>query len=226
MDEKSHDLCENLKMENAMSKHDLVKSILMIPVSLLVVGIMLFDIWYGEELFSDLWILYVPVLLFLFVLFIVTFAYAIWRLSDNHRSILNWISFAIFLIFLLFYILAPVNDIKNKLNFELYKDKRCEVVEMVKERLLEPEQNSRGVILPEGYESTSTGGDIVIYSNADEITIGFWILKGFLNSGYSMFIYSSSDDMNSIRKLWPDILETDIIERIENHWFYLNADRS
>lgn len=39
-------------------------------------------------------------------------------------------------------------------------------------------------------------------------------------------IFGCWSDMNSIRKLWPDILETDIIERIENHWFYLNADRS
>lgn len=211
---------------NTMKKHDLLKAILMVPFSLLVIGIMLLDIWYGDELFLDLWILYAPVFLFLFVLFTITFAYTIWRLRENHKSILNWISFAIFFLFLLFYIFAPVNDIKNKLNFELYKDKRCEVVEMVKEHSLKPEQNSRGVILPEGYESISTGGDIIIYSNANEITAGFWILRGFLNTGYSMFIYSSSNDMNNIRKLWPDILETDTIEKIEDHWFYLEADRS
>lgn len=210
---------------NTMKKHDLLKAILMVPFSLLVIGIILLDVWYGEELFLDLWILYVPIVIFLFALFIISFAYTIWRLSENYKLILNWIPFIVLFLFLLFYIFAPVVKIRNKLNYELYKDKRCEVVDMVTAHVMQPEQNSISVKVPEEYKGISTGGDIAIYSNENEVVVGFWINRGFLDSGYSMFLYSSSNDMNSIRKQSQDILEADVIEKIENHWFYMEGGR-
>lgn len=81
---------------------------------------------------------------------------------------------------------------------KVYKNMRYEVVKMVENHQIETDGEKRIVELPEKYKKCSSGGDILVYQNDDESMVGFWVKRGFLDSGFTMFVYKSDDNSMDI----------------------------
>ncbi len=187
-----------------------------------VVLINFFSSWYYEELFFHFFVLYSILDMVFFFLFIACGIWAVKYLKGNHKSIKDFIP----IIFVVVYLLYLLSGSQNKLNFRVYKSMRYEIVEMVENHQLGESEEKGFVELPDKYKKCSSGGDVFIYRNNDECMIGFWIKRGFLDSGFSMFVYKSDDNAMDIERvvrecLW-DGYEVNS-EQKEKQWYYIIA---
>ena len=127
--------------------------------------------------------------------------------------------FGIYLIFLF-------SDGMKKLNFQVYKEKRIEIVQMAKKHQIDIEKNSGIIELPEYYHKCSSGGKAIVWQNNDDYVVGFWYTQGFLNSSFSMFVYSSDDNPADVVQMMKEYMEMeykiDLPEK-EKCWYYVVA---
>lgn len=104
----------------------------------------------------------------------------------------------------------PLNKIWIKANFSMYRAERERVVSLVYRERLKPnvKYNSRMIALPRTYPLLSMGGnEIEVRTHRGNKYLLFYTFRGFLDSGYSGFIYvprggdprSSSDLQNGYR---------------------------
>lgn len=137
-------------------------------------------IWYFEELFfRGFW--YV-----IFASFILTFIYIIRSFCCLRKIRVFW--FAAIPVFLFgIYLAFLFNDGIKKLNFQVYKEKRTEIVQMVQNNQIKIRKDMELIELPEDYKKCSSGGEAVVRKNNGSYTVGFWYTQGFLDSGFSLF---------------------------------------
>ena len=111
-------------------------------------------IWYFEELFfRGLW--YV-----IFASFILTFIYIIRSFCCLRKIRVFW--FAAIPVFLFgIYLAFLFNDGIKKLNFQVYKEKRTEIVQMVQNNQIKIRKDMELIELPEDYKKCSSGGEAV-----------------------------------------------------------------
>lgn len=110
----------------------------------------------------------------------------------------------------------------TKIQFAFTQEKRCEVIQLVEMDKLETEANDL-VDLPDEYKNLSDSGTIYINENdKEESTIGFWINRGMLNSGYSMLVYVSSGKINDIEV--PYGTSNVELVQLDKNWFYLRGE--
>ena len=112
-------------------------------------------IWYFEELFfRGLW--YV-----IFASFILTFIYIIRSFCCLRKIRVFW--FAAIPVFLFgIYLAFLFNDGIKKLNFQVYKEKRTEIVQMVQNNQIKIRKDMELIELPEDYKKCSSGGKAVV----------------------------------------------------------------
>lgn len=178
--------------------------------------------WYYEELFFHFFVLYSIVDMIFFFFLAACGIWSVKYLKGNHKSIKDFIP----LILVVIYFSYLLSGGQNKLNFTVYRDVRYEVVKMVEEHQLKVDEDNGMTELPEKYKKCSSGGDILAYQDEDELMVGFWVKRGFLDSGFTMFVYKSDDNSADIEQIVKECMWEgyDVSsERKEKQWYYITA---
>ncbi len=178
--------------------------------------------WYYEELFFHFFVFYSIVDMLFFFLLVACGIWSVKYLKGNHKSIKDFIP----IILVVLYFSYLLSGSQNKLNFIVYKNMRYEVVKMVENHQIETDGGKRIVELPEKYKKCSSGGDVLVYQNDDESMVGFWLKRGFLDSGFTMFVYKSDDNSMNIEQIIKECMWDGYevySERKAEQWYYLTA---
>ena len=100
----------------------------------------------------------------------------------------------------------------DDLKYQVYKEKREEVVKMILEGEIKKEVSSKLIDLPEKYKIISSGGDILyLESPLSDSVFGFWETRGIVSSGSTMYIYSCQEE-NQLKKIIRNNLYYEQIE--------------
>ena len=124
------------------------------------------------------------------------------------------------------YLAFLFNDGIKKLNFQVYKEKRTEIVQMVQENQIKTRKDLELIELPEDYKKCSSGGKAVVRQNNGSYTVGFWYTQGFLDSGFSLFAYSNDDSRTDVIQMVKEYggIEYEInLSEKEKGWYYVTA---
>ena len=124
------------------------------------------------------------------------------------------------------YLAFLFNDGIKKLNFQVYKEKRTEIVQMVQNNQIKIRKDMELIELPEDYKKCSSGGKAVVRQNNGSYTVGFWYTQGFLDSGFSLFAYSNDDSRTDVIQMVKEYggIEYEInLSEKEKGWYYVTA---
>lgn len=111
----------------------------------------------------------------------------------------------------------------DDLKYQVYKEKREEVVKMILEGEIKKEVSSKLIDLPEKYKIISSGGDILyLESPLSDSVFGFWETRGIVSSGSTMYIYSCQEE-NQLKKIIRNNLYYEQIEikQLDPLWYYV-----
>ena len=122
------------------------------------------------------------------------------------KCLINIISFSILILTILLVLFFPFREVKFKLEFELYKDKREEIIMLLQNNKSNIDEFGQG-ILPNELDMVSEDGKIVVYNNdVDGILVGFWYFRG-IGTSSELLMYSSLGE-----SLIESNLENEIID--------------
>lgn len=114
----------------------------------------------------------------------------------------------------------PYREIKTKVEFNKYEIQRLEIIEMIKDEKLIPDEFNN-VVLPDDYKNCSVDGEAYIYQNNIEgIEISFWMFRG-MQSGSVELIYSTGEELIRKNESGPQIRK---IEKIQDNWYLVTTD--
>lgn len=175
--------------------------------------------WYGDHLWSRLWVLVLPLYLLLFGGFIALLALSIVRLV-RRRAYAEFASIAVLTVLAVLVLFFPFRTAKVKLELKRYDAPRQEVVEMVRSGQLQPYDGIGNIRLPMGYQRLSADGEVFLYQNDGEgQVVGFWIFRGAPDGSIQLIWSSGGEEL--IRANEHYIVS---IEKLKDHWYYVVTD--
>lgn len=167
----------------------------------------LLDIFFGYLLIISLCLI---------ILFILLFSKVINELKKD-KCLINIISFIILILTILLVLFFPFREVKFKLEFKLFEDKREEVIRLLQNNRLDID-NDGNCILPNKLDMVSEDGKIMVYKNYDTgLLVGFWIFRG-IGTSSELLIYSSLDKEFIKDNLGSDILS---VKDLNDKWYYV-----
>ena len=191
--------------------------LLFLSILLFLVSFLAF--WFSDWLWSLLWLFVLPIDLILLGSFVALLVFSIRQIIKN-RKYVEFASVAMLILLAAVAAWFPFRDAKMKLEWDRYESSRLEVVEMIRNRQLQPVEGKRVISLPAGYRRVSTGGRVIQYQNdEDGLVIGFWIFRG-IPDGSIEWIYSSEAEGLIKRNVYG----IEKMEKLEDHWYYVEID--
>lgn len=192
-----------------------------IKVTLLTILIIIDFIyhWCFERIFTNNFLLCIGIFIGLLVGWGVSIIYIL-RTNGTFQKI-------ILFVFVGSYIIFKFSGCIDIIKFNVYQEKREEIVKMIVTEKLKKDNKKDLVRLPVSYEKFSADGEIVMLdSDEKKIMVGFWENRGFLNSGMNLYIYSENNSEDELtyrlkERFWS--LEQIKIKEIEKNWFYIKA---
>lgn len=118
------------------------------------------------------------------------------------------------------------NDGIKKLNFQVYKEKRTEIVQMIQTNQIKVRPELELIKLPEDYKKCSSSGEAVVWQNNGSYTVGFWYTQGFLDSGFSLYAYNKDDSQTDVIQMVKEYGEIEYeinLSEKEKGWYYVIA---
>ena len=198
---------------------DLMKN-LVFTCSIFALGACFFSFWYADVLFDRFFVLGILPLLFSVLFLALNLMISIVFVVRNPSEVKYYGSLCIALITIVLLFSFPFRLAKVNLELWLFDTKRNQVIEMVKNLEIIPDQFGNAE-LPFLYAHTSSDGNIHVYRNDDEQVVSFWVFRGML-SGSVELIYSSMDET-----LVYEIENGSFIigvEKLKEHWYLVNTD--
>lgn len=102
------------------------------------------------------------------------------RMFVKQYNILQKFILLVALGYFIWWLNGGIDDLK----YQVYKEKREEVVKMILEGEIKKEVSSKLIDLPEKYKIISSGGDILyLESPLSDSVFGFWETRGIVSSG-------------------------------------------
>lgn len=175
--------------------------------------------WCFERIFTNNFLLCIGIFIGLLVGWGVSIIYIL-RTNGTFQKI-------ILFVFVGSYIIFKFSGCIDIIKFNVYQEKREEIVKMIVTEKLKKDNKKDLVRLPVSYEKFSADGEIVMLdSDEKKIMVGFWENRGFLNSGMNLYIYSENNSEDELtyrlkERFWS--LEQIKIKEIEKNWFYIKA---
>ena len=185
----------------------------------------LFNYYYMNFFFLALEL--IGLVLLLFTITLIQFV----KLLKERKTIskLRIQKFSVFLVlFLLTVFRFYTNQIIEKIDWIILKNKRTEIVEKVKTKELKPNVSWNGILcqLPFEFPVVSNGGnDILIFSNKENksIEVDFFVFANFFDSPSTKFIYTN--DIERIKIFEKKIKENPTENwKIENNWYRIYGE--
>ena len=141
------------------------------------------------------------------------------RMFVKQYNILQKFILLVALGYFIWWLNGGIDDLK----YQVYKEKREEVVKMILEGEIKKEVSSKLIDLPEKYKIISSGGDILyLESPLSDSVFGFWETRGIVSSGSTMYIYSCQEE-NQLKKIIRNNLYYEQIEikQLDPLWYYV-----
>ena len=175
--------------------------------------------WYSDNIFRVSFILLSIISFVIYILFPCLLLYLIIKIIEK-KSYIDIISVIILNITGIFNMNFPYREIKTKVEFNKYEIQRLEIIEMIKDEKLIPDEFNN-VVLPDDYKNCSVDGEAYIYQNNIEgIEISFWMFRG-MQSGSVELIYSTGEELIRKNESGPQIRK---IEKIQDNWYLVTTD--
>lgn len=193
---------------------------LVLVCSIFALGANFFSLWYADVLFNRFFVLGILPLFFSVLFLTVNLIISIFFVVRNPSERKYYGSLCITLITIVLLFFFPFRMAKVNLELCLFDTQRNQVIDMVKNMEIIPDQFGNAE-LPFLYEHTSSDGNIHVYRNDDEQVVSFWVFRGML-SGSVELIYSSLDETL--------IYETESgyfitgVEKLKEHWYLVSTD--
>lgn len=193
--------------------------------SLLIISIIIFissilNGWFNDYLFDKLFIFSLAIDIFIFGLNI----FCIIKNIDNYKynkEIIYLTGCFICIFSFIITLFFPFREVRTKIELSLYDKQRNEVINLVKNKNLIPDEFGN-VRLPSHLKKTSISGEISVYQNdKNGIEIGFWIFRG-MQSGSIELIYSS--DGKKLIKENKTGHPINQIKKLKDNWYYVITD--
>lgn len=174
--------------------------------------------WFFNKLFDTFFIFIIFDFLILIISYLAFLIYIIINtLKNKKRS--NYILLIIFIILFLINIFFPFQKCKYYFDYKFKLNDRMAVINYIKNNDVEISDNNL-LKLPFKYRNLSSGGgEIVIYKDKNNLTIQFFLLRGFVPTGGNAFVYCDSKDKE--RTIKEKIKYISFIKRIDNNWYYI-----
>ena len=193
--------------------NNLILSILILIFSFIIC-------WYSDYLSSSLFVFGIVLDLILMLFFFIILIISIRNLKQK-INVINILTIIILVATAILVLFFPFREVKMKYELKLYEKDRLEVINMIKDNELKPDEIGN-VTLPNKYKKLSTSGQVFVYKNSGkEQVIGFWVFRGML-SGSELLIYSSEGE---------DLIRNNInaysitnIEMLKDNWYYVKID--
>ena len=177
--------------------------------------------WYNVELLDALFIFALIPYFILMMCEIALFTLSI-RGIVKEKSYVSIISLIILIATGILIIVFPFEDVKFKYELRKYEKPRLEIVDMVNNGKLKPQDENGNAILPNKYKKYSISGEVTIYQNdKDGQVIGFWVFRG-IQSGSTELIYSTGgEELIKANETGHPISK---IEKLKDSWYYVEID--
>lgn len=197
-----------------------MKKSLLLIISIITLILSILNGWFSDYLFDKFFILSLILDIILFVLNI----FCIIKNIDNYKynkEIIYLTGCFICIFSFIITLFFPFREVRTKIELSLYDKQRNEVINLVKNKNLIPDEFGN-VRLPSHLKKTSISGEISVYQNDKKgIEIGFWIFRG-MQSGSVELIYSS-DGEKLIKKNKTGHPITQI-KKLKDNWYYVITD--
>ena len=194
---------------------------LLILSILLLIGSFLYG-WFFDQLFGDLFILFiVPSVLLLVGCCIALLVKCIKRIIQQ-RAYIHFLSIAVLAFMVVLLVFFPFRKAKVKTELALFETRRLTIVEMIKAGELKPRDANGNVDLPFRYRIWSTSGQVYVFQNDKEgQVIAFWIFRGML-SGSIELVYSTGGE--ELIRANEDGHPITSVEKLKDDWYYVVTD--
>ena len=191
-----------------------MKKYLELILSIVLMALIFINCWYSDQILDNNFLVFLGVncilLVWYFICLILSF-----RNIKKERNFINAINLILLFLTALVVLFFPFRDMKVKLEFELFKDNRNKVIQLVVDDKLK-ENDFHLIELPNKYKKLSTSGEVHVYQNDEEgLVIGFYVFRGML-SGSVEVVYTSDDKLLS-NNVGPVIRK----EKLDNNWYYV-----
>ena len=188
-------------------------------LTIIEVILLLFVCWYDQQLLYTLFIFTLIPKFGVLIMYIFCLGSIVVDLKKSF-SIPNLISL-ILLIIAIVIIFLPSNQLKAALTFNGYEAARLEVIEMVKNGDIIPDEY-KNAKLPKKYKYLSSDGEIHIYQNNESgQQISFWVIRGFLSGSEELMYSSGGGELIYKNKTGHPIKS---INKIKGNWYYVVTD--
>ena len=160
----------------------------------------------------------IPMLILLIIYFIILINCLKNIFNDKKYFDIITIIILILCVFIQFYF--PFEESKLKLEWDTYKDKRYEIIKLVKEDKLKKIEDTQAYTLPDNLKKISQTGEVLVYKNDKYVqVIGFFIIRGMIFSGSKLLVYSS----NNKNDILDNISNINEINKIKDNWYYIET---
>ena len=190
-------------------------------ISTIILILSFITMWYSDNLFGIyglVWLLAYPVLaVIVFTIYIVLIIKLIHKMKEK-VNITNIVTAMLLIIIPTLVCIFPFRELKVKSDFNKYERARLEVIQMVKENRLVPDEFGN-VSIPEKYKmlTNDTEREIYVFQNDENgQVIGFWIARGMMSPSF-VLVYSSGDE----ELIRHNNIDTLSIKKLDDNWYYI-----
>lgn len=177
--------------------------------------------WYGDHLFSRLFVFAFPIYIILPTCFVVLLVMSIRRIATR-KEYTNFFSITVLALLVILIMYFPFR--RAKVNYELtrFEPDRLKIVEMIQNNQLPPKDNLGNVDLPVGYGKLSSDGEVFVHQNdANGQVIGFWIFRGMLSGSVELIYSTGGEALIRATQSGHPITK---IEKLKENWYYVEMD--
>ena len=196
-----------------------------IGIVLLIISIILFVLnfllgWYRDVLLDNLFVFQLIPEAFVFLLNIVFIIFTCVSRKIN-KSKLSLIAIIIVIISLILRFIFPFRNVKTILELYIYENERLEIIEKVKNKEIETDENGNAD-LPKNLKKLSSDGEITVYQNDENgQVICFWIFRGLLSGSHQLMYSSGGEKLIKENETGHPIIN---IKKLKENWYYVDTD--
>ncbi len=179
---------------------------------------------YSQKLASELWILFLIILIPIILFFIVTTITSLIFWTENNSIYdIPFLPFIINILLLALIIILPLNKIRNRIEFAMYKRQFEKAVDFVLSKETEQTIYPKIFKLPENYENLSVGGgEVIVINKGDKKGVFFYKFRGVPDGQIGFLKIIGNDCINNLTK--ELFLEVNEINDIGNNWYFISGE--
>jgi hypothetical protein len=192
--------------------------------SLLSSCLLFLSIAEGQKIFAELWLIHELIQLLVFLFFIGTIIWSIVFLWKQRSTVkLAYLPLLIQFIMVAVIVILPINWLRNKMEFDAYRDEFDKAAQIIMDEKLEELGHPQIVELPAEYKHLSLDGVVFVIHKQNTKGIFFFTFRGAPEgmSGY-LKVQEHANLQEYINAISTE--EHLIAKDLENNWYYITVE--